>query len=451
MFFRLALALLVLSPQVSDAFTFQDDVAPGTRVVLEGLALAEGKRLSRPMELERIEVYAKDARVLVQIPDGSFSEVERSRDRYFVRADRDLHESLVLAVSADGKRFRATYMSHDEVHELQGKVKGRSLAVEKASLITDAALPHSCGSEGSDLVVGSGADEDIESPASARTKAAILHSATVAVDTDVELLTLKFGGNTANATSYLADLFALMNVFYERDLQVRLLQGHTILRTSETDPYSATAVRDQLNEVGAHWMNTPALQSINRAFVMLLSGKGSSPNSSSGIAWVLTSGSYCTRTGTPQGGDVAGHYSATQVFKFGGSTAVHDMRVIGHELGHNFGVRHTHCTSLATGQSPVTTNTIDQCFAAESGCYSGPVSCPTDNSIAGLGSLMSYCNYSSPAAACGQALAEFHPTQQVVLDGRITTNINLGCLVPVSAPDPNAVYCSGFEATACVR
>ena len=53
---------------------------------------------------------------------------------------------------------------------------------------------------------------------------------TLAVDTDNELMNLKFSNNTTSATNYIASLFALMSVIYERDLQVRLLQGTTFLR-----------------------------------------------------------------------------------------------------------------------------------------------------------------------------------------------------------------------------
>jgi hypothetical protein len=59
-----------------------------------------------------------------------------------------------------------------------------------------------------------------------------------------------------------------------------------------------------------------------------------------------------------------------------------DAFVVGHELGHNFGSRHTHCYVPP----------IDECYAGESGCYQGPTSCP-----GGPGTVMSYCH----VAGCG--------------------------------------------------
>src|SRR5204862_3769286 len=63
-----------------------------------------------------------------------------------------------------------------------------------------------------------------------------LHSATIAVETDTQIMTNKFSNSTTTASNYIASLFAQMNVIYERDLLVRLLQGTTFLRTS--DPYT---------------------------------------------------------------------------------------------------------------------------------------------------------------------------------------------------------------------
>ena len=49
----------------------------------------------------------------------------------------------------------------------------------------------------------------------------------------------KFANNHTSATNYIANLFALMNVIYQRDLKVQLLQGTVVLRDSTTlDPYS---------------------------------------------------------------------------------------------------------------------------------------------------------------------------------------------------------------------
>jgi hypothetical protein len=195
---------------------------------------------------------------------------------------------------------------------------------------------------------------------------------------------------------------------------------------------------DQLDEFGEHWRVTPALAPgvVPRAFSAMLSGKLSSFGSASGIAWIITSGNYCAASGQViPGFGTFGHYSITRVFKFNGATAADDVSIVGHELGHNFGAAHTHCSSSATGAVANNVNQlIDRCFNAEtiSGgvCHGGATSCPTDNSVSGRGSLMSYCNFPTNigGANCGPVLQEFHPAHQTFLGGRISFNFNAGCI-----------------------
>jgi hypothetical protein len=126
-------------------------------------------------------------------------------------------------------------------------------------------------------------------------------------------------------------------------------------------------------------------------------------------------------------GLTVGHFSISRVFTFPGSTAADDLNLIGHELGHNFGAFHTHCTN-----NPNTGTFIDACFTGEgAGCFSGTPSCPTDNSVVGRGSLMSYCNFTPPGGAgCGETLSEFHPAHEAILAARVATNVSNGCFPP---------------------
>ena len=197
-----------------------------------------------------------------------------------------------------------------------------------------------------------------------------LHTATVAVDTDNELLSLKFADSTATATSYVASLVAGMNVIYERDLFVRLLQGHTILRlSSAADPWTQPGCPAwptncqsgnagsfaQLTELSNYWASNYA--AVPRALAMMVSGKQSSDNSFSGIAW---------RNGLCSGSVRLQLLAGVQVRREHGRER---RDLVAHELGHNFGSRHTHCY-------PTATTPIDTCYSAESGCYSGTTELP---------------------------------------------------------------------------
>lgn len=251
--------------------------------------------------------------------------------------------------------------------------------------------------------------------------------AVIAVDTDNELLSARFANNTANATSWIADLFGAMNVMYRRDLNVVLQHGTTYLRTA-TDPYTATetpAGTTDLDEFGTYWHSHYA--NVPRTFAMLLSGKSSSQNSASGIAWV---NAYCsTQVG----------YSVTQVFRNPQIALSYSALIVGHELGHNFGAYHTHCTNAASGIAPTATNTIDKCYSAEAGCYSGPTRCPVSGPGAPAGTVMSYCNINGCGSA-GQNVLQFHPAQITVLSVLVAQNTP-SCL----APSVDAIFRNSFD------
>jgi uncharacterized repeat protein (TIGR01451 family) len=155
---------------------------------------------------------------------------------------------------------------------------------------------------------------------------------------------------------------------------------------------------------------------------MVLSGKQSSPSSASGIGWLqaLCSGSY--------------GYTFSQVFKFAGSTAANDVKLVAHELGHNFGSDHTHCY-------PTATTPIDRCYSGEGGCYVGATSCPSPITITPInggpvtnvtGTLMSYCHL---LAGCSAA-AVFHPQTVDVIGPLVDGKVGV-CIFPnAGAPTP---------------
>ena len=431
--FKLSRAELNAMTQLPKGATLELDALPST------------SQSAAKVRLKRIEIYAPGAKIY-RIDESGKHEIARSDWAWFI-ADSSVADAPLLSVgiSPDGSRAVGTLIATDGTFDLQGERKSGEL---KLSLVETAkqapegqALTTSCGG----AVPGSGLDllgVPIKSmPMIGAGKAtaspnAATRQAVIAVDTDNELLNLKFANNTANATNYLAALFAAMNVIYERDVDLTLVQGTTFLRTTP-DPFNngdTNATQAQLVEFGNFWQANQAATS--RVLSMLVSGKSSNNFSSSGIAWLLNSGVYCNQRNGNGGG-----YSVSQVFKFAGSTASSDVQVIAHELGHNFGLNHTHCTSM-TGVQPTGTNTIDQCFTGESGfgCFGGTQSCPAN---AASRTLMSYCHLNSPGGVtCGNVTLALHPTQITTLLGRITTNFPT-CITPVTSGDN--LFRSGFE------
>ena len=427
----------------AEVVTFGEDLAPALlRVAPEeavrvgGWPVAPGTRAD--VRLTRFEIYAPGARIW-KVAGDRYTEVPRSRMAFFQGFAEDAPDTRIFAgLDPDTGAFQGLAISPQGSFEIRpypaaARGRGHLVTVPEYFLAADGeagSLSWTCGQ--------SAADEPLdflqlpEQPAAAPAEGSpiepivgrvlsSLHTVTLAVDTDNELMQQKFSDNTANATSYVAALIAALNVIYERDLNIRLLQGTTFLRVSTTpDPYSqppggdGSVTQSQLSEFAVYWGANNG--SVQRGLAMLLSGK--SPNSFLSAGRANVSHALCS---TVYG------YSFSQVFKYNGSTGASDAFVVGHEIGHNFGSPHTHCYSPP----------IDTCFSGESAsCYSGPVSCPAQTTINGVtnveGTLMSYCHTIQPSGSC-HAVNVFHPRTVDLINEVMTPKIGV-CVIPGVTP-----------------
>jgi hypothetical protein len=375
-------------------------LAIGETLDLDAFPLGGGR--AAPVTVRPLEIYAPGAHLWV-ITDGRQQPAERSRRRHFAAVSRrDPSVQIVLSLAPERGTLRGTIHSAGGDFSLREPDGAESFhRLEPLQPADGPPLTAGCGT---DTLRHPMTDDPFGSaiPLSGPAPGAAAHpplaeggqpanQAVIAVDTDNEWLFLKFANSTAAATDWIADLFAEMNVLYERDLDLRLLQGETFFRldtdvppTFNDDPWNVSgspAGSGHLNEFGSYWASN--FGSVERVFAMLLSGKSSSPLGSSGIAWV---DGYCEKQSS------GGGYSVSQTFGPGIAIS-NDVRVIAHEVGHNLGSPHTHCYSPP----------VDECFNAEGGCYNGPESCP-----GGPGTLMSYCHFTNHAN-CGANRVELHP------------------------------------------
>jgi Metallo-peptidase family M12 len=402
---RLAPALLATRPEES--------------LRVEGWPVAPGVR--RAVVLSRREIYAPDAKIF-RVDGKTLIEVPRSTFAFFLGEDTE-GAGTRLMVSVDPATGTLTALIHgpEGVHEISRDASGKG----GRHLLARPVQPPgggawTCGQEDSIETSLDYRPSRGESALAERAPAVLtsLHSAVVAIDTDNEYMAY-WSNNTTSATNYIAQLLASINVMYERDLKLRLLQGTTFLRTT-ADPYSAydggNAGPNELNEFTNYWnLNLPKA-SFPRSAAAMLSGKQSSPNSASGIAWLA--GSVCGSSND---------YSFSQLFKT--SYLAGDTMILGHEIGHNLGSPHTHCYA---DPAP------DRCYAGES-CYTGATSCPGAQTINGVanvtGTLMGYCHLSG-IAGCSTSLV-FHPsTISRYVGPTLDAGVSSGCLAVVGAPPP---------------
>lgn len=408
-----------LAAQIDEAALRQTAVGD----VVESLALAERLGAAPPILLERVHLRGPGAQTIA---------VSRGVESLVPTVDRP----TFLGHSLDGTRVGLTLEPDGQVWVVAAgprgtiELAGPAADLERVEELSFGPAPEiSCGGAevppGEPLVAR--IDPALLPPPTKAATGSPLFEAVVAIDTDNEFNFKKFANSTASANTWIANLFVAMNVFYERDVDLRLVQGTTFLRldpdvppTFNDDPYAnfacpgppfPAAGSTQLNEFGTYWAANHA--GVNRVFAALLSGKSCSNNSASGIAWV---DGYCEKQNT------GGGYSINQVFitNFG---SAFDARLVGHELGHNAGSPHTHCYVPP----------IDTCYNQEA-CYGGPTACPLE----GNGTLMSYCH----TGVCGavQNRDEFHPVVQAFVGGFIAAHY------PACVTDAAAVILSdGFE------
>jgi len=408
-------------------------------------AFPAGPSTSASLRFRRVQIYSPEARIYVVTAAGQ-SELPHS-DRIFLRGySGDRSVRVAMSLNPDGSFADGNGSGPEGSFALRGNLDASGAQRLSALPIKDALPPgykyeYRCSN--GDLLASATPSLDLmlknlgassatsvapsapspDSPAVAASAPSPYSLAIVAIDTDSEFMSLLFGNSAANAATWIAKMFNTMNTMYEPDLDVQLVQGTTFLRVG-TDPYASAnhvPVDDSDVDVFAtYWRANYA--GIKRAFAALLSGRGPCGScgtnciscSSSGRAWV---NQFC-QTGFDFQGHVVGSYSVEQVFTnlLVDPNADISARLTGHEIGHNFGAFHTHCTDKNSGMAPVATNTIDQCFKGEAGagCYGGTVQC----AAGGSGTIMSYCN---DGGACGtDNLLQFNGTQ---ISATLTPNV----------------------------
>lgn len=406
-------------------------IPPEHQVRLAGWPVAPEERAD--VVLTRHEIYAPDARIW-KIDKGRRTEVPRSKLAFFWgTAEGDEGTWVLVSVDPDSRQVQGFASQSGKVHHLRPwKEAGGKAAAPQELVIAQADFffeeaggkpKWDCGQgvRQASLAFLESAQEAATAPTSPPVEPIFapaitsLHTATLAVDTDNEFMLQKFNNNSTAATSYIANLIASMNIMYERDLKIRLLQGTTFLRPSTTaDPYSATtSTSTGLSELMTEWSRS-TYTSIPRALTMMLSGRSPSAYSAAGIARLSA---LCSRSGG---------YSFSQVFKFAADTSTYDSSLVGHEIGHNFGSPHTHCYSPP----------IDTCYSGE--CYSGATSCPATtviNGVSARGTVMSYCHL---LGGCSAAEV-FHQRTIDLLNPVIESSVNT-CIFPLNTgPQPPTV------------
>jgi hypothetical protein len=401
-------------------------MTPGARVALERIPLGD---TVRTLELERFDVWAPDAEIVVEHAGGRRERMAPPPVQYFRgTVDGDAESMVFVAVRSDGA-VDGMVISHERRYRMRSRGAAGDVVVDEADLIDDASeSPFSC--ELGDEVVTPGSGMPVirgqDAKGSIASEGVLSGTGTwtlnLAIETDYELYT-DLGSNATNVTTFIGNLVAQASVIYQRDLRTDLLIAFSRVQTSASDPFTIVpggsgtwngtagttfSTSHALAELGDLWANA-GTRPYNgpRSSVVLLSGK----SQTAGVAWTgracrgdfvciggncgsalfngHTGGAYAYLGLGNQTTTTVPNPNATNNGVQYGLPSSNYWALLGfaHELGHNVDGPHTHCVALTAEQKTqygVTRNYIDECVT---GCFAGPTSVPPER-----GSIMSYCH-----------------------------------------------------------
>jgi hypothetical protein len=440
-------------------------LAVGARLRLADLQVADTGE-SRALVLERFEVFAKDARIVVH-GDGADKVLPAPGHAYFRGTVEGKPGSRVfLSRLADG-RAQGVISEGDDLYLVGGdaaeaKALGGPLAMRRVDPVLlkaargeafncgNAQLPQLAGKGETAAVPDFGGLTAAVEKETAAGTAAAAHTGRVAIETDFEFYQL-FNDSTA-ATTYIGNLIGYASTIYAAELNTSLVVQSVSLWTTSNDPWTQTSTFCGLLEFGRYWNQHNT--GVSRTVAHFLSGK----SLGGGIAWLnalchgpFTTGaaSSCPGLGsetTPWGGDYGFTANIGGSFNINNPTVVWDIYSTSHEIGHNFGSPHSHCYNGLEGSS----SPIDQCYGSESGCYSGAASLPGPAG-ARSGTIMSYCHliggYGAIALTFGTNFAYgVQPGREAAHMNSYISSVassNPACIAPVAST--GAIFSDGFE------
>jgi hypothetical protein len=219
-------------------------------------------------------------------------------------------------------------------------------------------------------------DHEAEEEKTSKSKNAQLESANVLecrLAVDVDYMGFTASGSEAKAALFVARTIAHVSAIYERDIQTRIVVSFLKIWTTP-DAFGA-----DLGKYQTYWnANQPTA---DRHLAHLLSGSGGG-----GVAFI-------NGLRNCLGGYGVSRISANN---FAQTIYISTLKLVAHEIGHNFGSHHTHLCVWPGGFDPNGTS-IDQCSTQPGG--PGSTSC-FSTAVASRGAIMSYCGHSDLA---------FHP------------------------------------------
>lgn len=428
-----ALALLLLSStaafagmqarvEAKDFRALRTPGKPGAKVRLHNVPLGE---TTRTLELERFDVWAPGAEIVVQGGDGSTSRIQPPAVNYFRGTVGGDPATMVFVAALPGGAVDGMVFTEDARYTMRSTAAHEIVVDEAGPQDDPLGDPFMCELDGAPEIKNASGLPKVASDAKIASAGALSGTGSwtlnLAIETDYELYT-DLGASADNVALFVGNLVGAASVIYQRDLRTELLVSYSRIQTSAADPWTvdpgATGLWNgttqtyttshALAELGDIWASSGTRPfNGSRSSVVLVSGK----QQTAGVAWVGTTcgsdflcGSNC---GSIFNGHTGGRYAYLGLGnQFTTSVPSPNNTVNGvqyglpssnywallgfaHELGHNVDGPHTHCFGLSAADKTtysVSRDWIDVCVTA-GGCNGGATSVPAER-----GTVMSYCH-----------------------------------------------------------
>ncbi|WP_417915547.1 InlB B-repeat-containing protein [Candidatus Electronema sp. JM] len=421
-------------------------LSKGERLDIEGIAIENQN--SNVLELERIQVFTDDAKIII---DGK-REISPPKHAYYRGTVQGEAQNIAVLIVPESGEPEGLIMGPDGMWKIEKEMKANpALTARKIKKDELAQLKEfRCGADDIELdaeklLKGAAAELSQADIPSSQASSTVSYTARVAVETDYEFYALF--NDEAAAQAYVGTLFAYISSIYSKEVATSLQVSYLKLWTTgaSNDPWNATSgTSAALDELKAYWNNSAnGLVSVNRTLVHMLSGK----SLGGGVAY---RGVLCDKSWAY---GVSGSMAMTSVDI---SKTVWDASVVAHEIGHNFSSRHTHAYCNIGGSA----EPIDLCAAGTDGCSGraalglpGTGSLTGGTSGAGNGTIMSYCHLLNGGTAnIAMTFGVGHPYG--VLPGRVNqvmadhvqsrAQMYPGCLDKTDTPLLLSVVTSGI-------
>ncbi len=252
----------------------------------------------------------------------------------------------------------------------------------------------------------------------------------IACDADFEF----FQRNSSQVTNTVNDMELILNnvnVVYDRDVNIVFEIGTLVVRSTSSDPYTATTMDGRLTQFRSTWATAPE-NGIFRDISHLFSGYSYS-GSAAGVLGIAYLGGVCSPVSQVQYGAVQGRQSLT-------TTNVNNrIALSSHELGHNWDA--THCDSAGAANCNIMCSGLGGCGGISgSNLRFNPVSI---NEINAHRNSVS-CDFSRPVAV-EPPFEETFPT--LSLSTANWTYNDGGVITTAAVNEPSAPYSMALNST----